>query len=134
MNTLRFRFWSVLLVLFFALALQVWQVPAAEAQEEEVSALKSRISLLEQRVKELEGLLKECEELRKMTTSDKFGWQNKKNWRRLTVGMQDSQVKSILGDPSKVIQGTKTLWYYPSMYCGYVTFDQNGKVVGWNEP
>ena len=34
----------------------------------------------------------------------------------------------------KKIEGTRTLWYYPNIYCGYVFFDKNGLLSGWNEP
>lgn len=106
----------------------------SHAQEIEVNRLQSRITQLESKIEELEELLKECREARKAAQLDQFGWQNKKNWRRLSKGMQEGQVKSMLGEPSKVIQGVKTLWYYPNIYCGYVTFDEKGRVIGWNEP
>ncbi|MEW6665495.1 MAG: hypothetical protein AB1512_09770 [Thermodesulfobacteriota bacterium] len=106
----------------------------ARAQESEVGLLQSRITQLETRVQELETLLKECQEARRSGQLDQFGWQNKKNWRKLAKGMQEAQVKNMLGEPSKVIQGVKTLWYYPNIYCGYVTFDEKGRLIGWNEP
>jgi len=118
----------------FALTLLACQEPPLFAQEEEISRLKSKVGELELRVKQLDALLKECKESRKSGTPDQTGWQNKKNWRRLSVGMQEGQVKGLLGEPSKVIQGVKTLWYYPNIYCGYVTFDEKGNLIGWNEP
>jgi hypothetical protein len=118
----------------FALTLLICQGSPLFAQEEEISKLRSRVSELQLRVKQLETLLKECEESRKSGTPDQTGWQNKKNWRRLSKGMQEPQVKGLLGEPSKVIQGVKTLWYYPNIYCGYVTFDDKGRLIGWNEP
>ncbi len=48
--------------------------------------------------------------------------------------MADTQVKSILGEPTKVIKGIQDLWYYPNIYGGYVSFDKDGKLAGWNEP
>jgi outer membrane protein assembly factor BamE (lipoprotein component of BamABCDE complex) len=104
------------------------------AQENEVSRLQGQVTQLESRVKELEALLQECQEAKKTAQLEQFGWQNKKNWRKLSKGMQEGQVKSMLGEPSKVIQGVKTLWYYPNIYCGYVSFDEKGRVIGWNEP
>ena len=101
------------------------------AQEEEISQLRQKITELEGRIKELEGIRSET---RKKQMADQYAWQNKKNWRKLEVGMEETQVKTILGEPIKVISGVKTLWYYPNIYCGYVSFDENGHLAGWNEP
>jgi hypothetical protein len=118
----------------FTVTLLIWQESPLFAQEEEMSRLKARIGELELRIKQLEALLEQCEDSRKLGTPDQTGWQNKKNWRRLSVGMQERQVKDLLGQPSKVISGVKTIWYYPNIYCGYVTFDEKGRLIGWNEP
>jgi hypothetical protein len=104
------------------------------AQGDEVSQLRKRVADLEHKVKELEALLKECNEARNNRPENEFGWQNKKNWRSLEVGMNEAQVKKVLGEPVKVIKGIKTLWYYPNFYGGYVSFDESGKLTGWNEP
>ena len=101
------------------------------AQEEDISKLRQKIDLLEAKILELENLLGECSEL---GTTNEYGWQSKKNWRRLEVGMAEMQVKSILGEPTKVIKGIQDLWYYPNIYGGYVSFDKDGKLAGWNEP
>ncbi len=104
------------------------------AQEETVSQLLKKISKLEERVRQLEGLLEKCTVTGNGQTEDECGWQNKKNWRRLERGMAKAQVRSILGEPIKRIKGTRTLWYYPNIYCAYVSFDKNGLLSGWNEP
>ena len=100
------------------------------AQDDEVIELRRKVTELEKRVKELEGLLFESGSKNPET----LGWQNKKNWRRLETGMDQKKVKDILGEPIKIIQGVKTLWYYPNIYCGYCSFDEKGHLVGWNEP
>jgi hypothetical protein len=28
----------------------------------------------------------------------------------------------------------RTFWYYPSIYSGYVSFDDKGRLAGWKEP
>jgi hypothetical protein len=104
------------------------------AQEQRVSQLLKKISKLEERVRQLEGLLEKCAETGNGQTDDECGWQNKKNWRRLERGMAKAQVRSILGEPIKRIKGTRTLWYYPNIYCAYVSFDKNGLLSGWSEP
>jgi hypothetical protein len=124
----------ILLGAAFTLTIEVLLIEPVGAQENETLQLRQRVGELELKVKQLEDLLKECSEARKLEDANKYGWQNKKNWRKLSVGMKENQVKGILGDPSKVIQGVKTLWYYPNIYGGYVTFDDNGRLVGWNEP
>ena len=107
---------------------------SVQAQDEEILQLRQKISQLEARIDELEGLLNECVASRNKGAADEYGYQNKMNWRKLKVGMSQSQVLSILGEPTKVIKGVKTLWYYPNIYGGFVSFDQSGKIVGWNEP
>ena len=105
-----------------------------QAKDEEVLQLRQKILELEAKIEELEGLLNECIASRKKGAAEEYGWQNKMNWRRLEMGMSEAQVRSILGEPTKVIKGVKTLWYYPNIYGGFVTFDQRGNIVGWNEP
>ena len=104
------------------------------AQDEEVLQLRQKISELEAKIEQLEGLLNECIASRKKGAADEYGWQNKMNWRKLEMGMSQMQVRSILGELTKVIKGVKTLWYYPNIYGGFVSFDRSGNIVGWNEP
>ena len=105
-----------------------------QAQDEEILQLRQKISELEAKIEKLEGLLDECISSRKKGAADEYGWQNKMNWRKLEMGMPQAQVRSILGQPTKVIKGVKTLWYYPNIYGGFVSFDRSGNIVGWNEP
>ena len=105
-----------------------------QAQDKEILQLRQKISELEAKIEELEGLLNECVASRKKGAADEYGWQNTMNWRKLEMGMSQSQVQSILGKPTKVIKGVKTLWYYPNIYGGFVSFDKSGNIVGWNEP
>ena len=124
---------SVVLAAFVAILFLV-QPLSAQATADELSALRQKNTELEKKVNELEALLKQCTEARKNQFSDDQGYQNKKNWRSLEAGMKEEQVKKLLGDPLKVIKGVKTLWYYPNIYGGYVSFDEKGRLTGWNEP
>ena len=86
---------------------------------------------MEARIKELESLLLEAG---MKNAKPALGWQNKMNWRQLEIGMSQNKVRDILGEPIKIIEGVKTLWYYPNIYCGYTSFDEKGRLIGWNEP
>jgi hypothetical protein len=110
-----------------------WASPLFSEQED-ISTLRQKNAALEAKVKELEALLQLCTEARNKQVSEGQGWESKKNWRSLEVGMKDTQVTKILGEPVKVIKGVKTFWYYPNMYGGYVSFDENGSVSAWKEP
>lgn len=117
------------------LAFQVYALSSSRAEEPDCAALQARIKSLELRVKELESMLGGAEgALRTDTQPGAPGWQNRKNWKRLSLGMKEAEVRGVLGEPSKVIQGVKTLWYYPNFYRGYLTFDEQGRLIGWNEP
>jgi len=104
------------------------------AQEEEVLKLRQKVTELETRIKELETNLSKCKDQDKSQEQSKHTWENKKNWRKLTTGMSREEVLALLGEPIKTIEGVKTLWYYPDIYRGYVSFDDKGKLVGWQEP
>ena len=104
------------------------------AQEGEVVKLQNKISELEGRIKLLESLLRGTKKDVNEQIKNEFGWQNKKNWRNLAIGMSESEVQNLLGDPVKSIEGVRTLWYYPNIYCGYVSFGEDGRLIGWNEP
>jgi hypothetical protein len=104
------------------------------AQDDEALLLQKRIDELELRIEQLEKQLRESMEYREMLETGGFGWQNMMNWRKLEIGMPEDEVRSILGAPIKIIKGSRTLWYYPSIYKGFVSFDQNGNLAGWNEP
>jgi hypothetical protein len=106
----------------------------AQTQNDEIAQLRQENAMLGIKLKELEALLGACMEQRDIRFSEEHGWQNKRNWRNLEAGMNEEQVRTILGEPVKEIQGVKTLWYYPSIYSGYVSFDDKGRLSGWKEP
>ena len=91
--------------------------------EKEVQELKLRIS-------KLENLLSNPASAHYVETSGD-GWKSIANWRKLTTGMNPSDVRKILGEPQRVDGGNFTYWYYQNG--GGVTFYE-GKVDGWKEP
>ncbi len=109
-------------------------IPPLSAYETENILLRQKIAELESRIEYLEALLKVYRGPDGVKDDPEYGWQNTKNWRKLKRGMTEEQVQFILGEPIKSIQGVRTLWYYPSIYRGYVSFDDKGQVIGWMEP
>jgi outer membrane protein assembly factor BamE (lipoprotein component of BamABCDE complex) len=104
------------------------------AQEDEVIKLRQKITELENRIKEMEITLVKYQEKEKTQDQSGYAWQNRKNWRKLETGMSRDEVRSLLGEPIKTVEGVKTLWYYPDIYRGYVSFDDKGLLIGWLEP
>ncbi len=107
---------------------------AVSAENNEIEALKQKITSLENRIKDLESLLKIYQIPAEQGIDKKYGWLNKKTWRSLKKGMTEDEVKKILGEPVKSIEGFRTIWYYPSFYSGIVSFDEKGNLIGWNAP
>lgn len=124
--TLTFLLWS-----FLFLPIVSNPTNAQTPPGDDITRLQQKIIELELKVKNLETLLNESILIPK---NDTLGWYNKRNWRKLSVGMTQKQVHEILGEPIKIIQGKKILWYYPNIYGGIVTFSDNGNLVNWNEP
>jgi hypothetical protein len=116
------------------LALLLWFGSPLFADNGEITRLRLKVAELEHKVQKLESMPRDREDSSTEWNKPDHGWQNKKNWRLLKLGMTEDQVEKILGNPVKHIQGVRTLWYYPSIYCGYVSFDENGRLAGWNEP
>lgn len=117
-----------------ALTFVFFSLQPVTGQDEEILRLRQKISDLEDRIKDLEGLLTVFKDPESLHPGDDQGWQNKKNWRTLKSGMTREQVYEILGEPIKEIDGVRTLWYYPNIYCGYVSFDETGCLTKWSEP
>jgi len=120
--------------MLFLFALPFFSDDILHAQNDDISLMKQKINDLEGRIKDLESLLEKCMAKPEIDPTADEGWQNKKNWRKLETGMTEAQVKSVLGEPTKVIDGIRTLWYYPNFYGGYVSFEKDGSLAGWSEP
>jgi hypothetical protein len=97
------------------------------------------IRALERRVEQLEKRLS-SEKVSPAKAVERGGaaadWRSKANWRRLKVGMTEDDVRSILGEPQKVVVLFATVywhWNYPGGPS--VDFDkENRRVGGWSEP
>lgn len=103
---------------------------AASAQ-----TLDDRVRELERRVGQLESQLAQpnAPAVAKPTTTKSDGWRQRESWRALKRGMSDSDVRSLLGEPTSVnVYGPFSLWQYPEH--GRVQFDSTDRVEGWSEP
>jgi len=62
-------------------------------------------------------------------------WKDVSIWRQLSNGLSMEQIKTGLGEPTKVFQNGehRTTWYYGYPSGGTVEF-MDGRVFGWSEP
>lgn len=56
---------------------------------------------------------------------------NKKMWTKILRDMPARQIKDILGEPERAVEGVTTIWFYQKG--GSVEFS-NGKVIKWIKP
>ncbi len=59
------------------------------------------------------------------------GWKSVANWRALKSGMSSDEVRTVLGEPTRVKGGDLAFWFYSNG--GDVTFMRD-KVTSWTEP
>jgi len=52
-------------------------------------------------------------------------------WAGLQEGLNEEQVRALLGNPLKVMTSGYTAWEYPNF--GHVMF-YNGRLIRWSEP
>ncbi len=99
-------------------------------------SIEDRVRDLERRVEQLENQRAQSispATTSKPRTSQPDGWRQRENWRTLKRGMTGSDVRSILGEPSKVNAfGSFTVWDYPGG--GRAQLDSQEKLEGWGEP
>jgi outer membrane protein assembly factor BamE (lipoprotein component of BamABCDE complex) len=97
----------------------------------------SRIAKLEQEIQSINQRLMKLESAQGVSTDapkapvNSEGWKSIASWRSLSTDMSPSDVRRILGEPSRVEGGQIANWYYQNR--GTVIF-MNDKVYRWNEP
>lgn len=57
--------------------------------------------------------------------------ENKNKWGKILRDMPAEQIKEILGEPERTVEGVTTIWFYQKG--GNVEF-YNGKVIKWTKP
>jgi hypothetical protein len=93
-------------------------------------SLDDRVRELERRVEQLE---KQGAKPASPASANQPVSSQTEKWRSLRRGMTESDVRSVLGEPSKVDVGVSYVtWEYPER--GNVRFDFNGRVQVWSEP
>lgn len=96
-----------------------------------------RITQLEKEVQELKLRLSKLENPQIITNQQQRtivsgeGWKSLANWRSLKNGMSYDEVRSILGEPSRVDGGSIAYWHYSNQ--GRVRFGLD-KLRSWEEP
>jgi hypothetical protein len=96
-----------------------------------------RITQLEKEVQELKLRLSRLESPQSSTTQQQRtivtgeGWKSLANWRSLKNGMSYDEVRSILGEPSRVDGGSIAHWHYSNR--GRAVFFSD-KLERWEEP
>ena len=93
--------------------------------------LRADNAALEQRVAELEHAVQQMQRL----LDEKFAddrWKEPILWSRIRPGMTESDVRKLLGKPTRIEQAIFTTWYYheTSRDHSHVWFDE-GKVLGF---
>jgi hypothetical protein len=111
---------------------------ADEAQSQRLS-LENRLNELQRTVDERNVALAKASDTTERKSlsspSSKPIAEDITRWRRLRKGMDESDVRELLGEPRIVdAGGVLTVWYYFERYGSNVTFDTSGHVYGWSEP
>jgi hypothetical protein len=132
---MKINFRSITLFIFFLITLTFTaNASSDESNDKEIKNMQQRIIELENRIKDLEQIIKIYDVPKEQEKETAYGWLNKKNWRNLKKGMTQEEVKKLLGEPVKSVDGSRLIWYYPNFYQSYVSFDEKGNLTGWNEP
>ncbi|MFZ4288537.1 hypothetical protein [Variovorax sp. HJSM1_2] len=112
-----------------ALGLLLFTVASAQSLEERVRQLEERVNQLERQQMRAASPSPSP----KPVINQAEGWRQRENWRALKRGMTDSDVRSLLGEPTKVnAYGFFSVWEYPE--AGRAQFDRAEKLNGWAEP
>ena len=103
------------------------------AEELTVDQLNKKIEQLEHRVTTLENII--ADQNNKKAKNITTITADRQSWRKLSKGMNQDDVRKLLGEPLTIDSGSLTHWYYAkSLIHSYVEFDDEDNVIGWHEP
>jgi hypothetical protein len=95
-----------------------------------INQLEKELQEIKLRLSKLESLLSNPSKAQEVVASGD-GWKSVVNWRKLSRGMDPSDVRKILGEPHRVEGGKFARYYYKND--GMVHFYED-KVDRWAEP
>ncbi|RMD51482.1 MAG: hypothetical protein D6830_00295 [Ignavibacteria bacterium] len=124
----------ILLMTFISFPLQ--------GQDAKLDSLRKELHDLKIHLLKIESELNKLSREREIPEAEKiklFPYRSLKNWRKLEIGMKQSKVKEILGEPTRITAGKySTIWWYEWMdkryRIGHASFDNAKKLVLWVEP
>ena len=110
----------------FIIAMLLPAISLAGSVEQELKDLRYKVQQQDKRIKKLERLLSSPAKVKKAKqAANSDGWRKPSNWTRVKKGMSYSQVKRILGKPTRTQSITPYVTYY---YTGYIP--NSGDVIG----
>jgi len=95
-----------------------------------IDQLEKEIQELDLRISKLESLLNTTSSAQEIIPSNE-GWKSISNWRKLSTGMDTSDVRKILGEPERLDGGMFATWHYGN---GGMVIFREGEVDRWQEP
>ena len=110
--------------------LSILSFSAIAQDNSRIAKLEQEIQSINQRLMKLESAQGASSEKPKAPANSE-GWKSIASWRSLSTDMSPSDVRRILGEPSRVEGGQIANWFYQNR--GTVTF-MNDKVYQWREP
>ena len=103
------------------------------SEEITVNQLQKKIEQLENRVAILENIIADQNNEKAINTNVITA--DRQIWRKLRKGMNQDDVRKLLGEPLTIRSQVFTQWFYSeSNSHSYVMFDTKDKVNGWSEP
>lgn len=104
----------------------------AQDSDERIGQLEKELLEIKVRLSKLESLVTNTGNTKPQKTSiSGDGWRSVMNWRKLRTDMTPSDVRGILGEPSRLDGGMVATWIYQNG--GRVIFINN-RVQQWTEP